>query len=340
MSVIFHTDNIFDYEPPEFDCLVTSPPYYLKRRYDVPDVRINEDKECDHDWQANEGHRLAGHSCRKCGAYEGQHGLEPNVHDYVRNLGELIIRLSKKMKPHGCIFINIGDTYSKGKATGAPEKGLYGVPHRLGLYIQSQPESRLIWRNDIVWLKKVSLPEGISDRLPMKHEYIMYFSFGDSQFDRQAITKPHEESSLKRYKYGIGKNNKYGDDMGFGVQGLGAEQGDLGSRVRDRVSLRDTIKEESLHQYDLSFWEMGSANHSSKVGKHYAPMPLLLAEICIKLGSRKGQVIFDPFGGTGTTAAMATKLGRNAVSVDLDGRQEAFYNEHLGKLGVLSNDLF
>lgn len=55
--------------------------------------------------------------------------------------------------------------------------------------------------------------------------------------------------------------------------------------------------------------------------EHYAPMPLALAERCIKAGSRPGDTVLDPFGGSGTTGRAAVALQRAAVLIDL-GYQE------------------
>jgi len=46
-------------------------------------------------------------------------------------------------------------------------------------------------------------------------------------------------------------------------------------------------------------------------------MPLELARRCILAGSRRGDVVLDPFSGAGTTALAAVSLGRRAIGVDL-----------------------
>lgn len=51
--------------------------------------------------------------------------------------------------------------------------------------------------------------------------------------------------------------------------------------------------------------------------EHYAPMPQALAERCIRAGSRPGDVVLDPFAGSGTTGRAALALQRGAVLIDL-----------------------
>ncbi len=53
-------------------------------------------------------------------------------------------------------------------------------------------------------------------------------------------------------------------------------------------------------------------------GAHFAVMPEALVEPCILSGCPEGGVVLDPFGGAGTTALVAAKLGRKSVYIDLN----------------------
>lgn len=46
-------------------------------------------------------------------------------------------------------------------------------------------------------------------------------------------------------------------------------------------------------------------------------MPPALAELCVRAASQVGDVVMDPFCGSGTTGAAAVKLTRKFVGVDL-----------------------
>lgn len=50
---------------------------------------------------------------------------------------------------------------------------------------------------------------------------------------------------------------------------------------------------------------------------HQAPFPIELPWRCIQLTTEPGDVVLDPFMGSGTTLDAATQLGRNAIGVDL-----------------------
>ncbi len=53
-------------------------------------------------------------------------------------------------------------------------------------------------------------------------------------------------------------------------------------------------------------------------GAHFATMPEALVEPCILAGSRLGDLILDPFSGSGTVLAVAERTGRRSVGVDLN----------------------
>lgn len=59
-------------------------------------------------------------------------------------------------------------------------------------------------------------------------------------------------------------------------------------------------------------------NEVTKSISHFAVMPPALVEPCILAGSRPGDVVLDPFSGSGTTAAVAAGLGRRAIGIELN----------------------
>jgi len=54
-----------------------------------------------------------------------------------------------------------------------------------------------------------------------------------------------------------------------------------------------------------------------RIEKHPCQMPESLLELIIKASSNKGDLVLDPFGGTGTTAAAAKKLNRNFITIEV-----------------------
>lgn len=51
---------------------------------------------------------------------------------------------------------------------------------------------------------------------------------------------------------------------------------------------------------------------------HFATFPEELPQTCIRAGSRKGDLVLDPFMGAGTTALVALKEGRQFLGIELN----------------------
>jgi DNA modification methylase len=65
-------------------------------------------------------------------------------------------------------------------------------------------------------------------------------------------------------------------------------------------------------------------------GAHFATFPETLVEPCVLAGSRPGDIVMDPFMGSGTTAAVAVKHGRQYLGCELNPEYEALQQERLG----------
>lgn len=51
---------------------------------------------------------------------------------------------------------------------------------------------------------------------------------------------------------------------------------------------------------------------------HFATYPSALIKPCILAGTRPGDTVLDPFGGSGTTGQVAIELGRKAILIELN----------------------
>jgi site-specific DNA-methyltransferase (cytosine-N4-specific) len=80
-----------------------------------------------------------------------------------------------------------------------------------------------------------------------------------------------------------------------------------------------------------SVWEIATQPYPDA---HFATFPEKLVEPCILAGSREGDTVLDPFGGSGTTAVVARKAGRKAILVDLNESYLEMARDRIGQ-GVL-----
>lgn len=62
-------------------------------------------------------------------------------------------------------------------------------------------------------------------------------------------------------------------------------------------------------------WTVATACHH---GSHVATFPPDLIKPCILAGSRPGDTVLDPFGGSGTTGQVALELGRKSILIELN----------------------
>ncbi len=100
-----------------------------------------------------------------------------------------------------------------------------------------------------------------------------------------------------------------------------------GSFSRNGHSGRNTISRDEFLQYTKSIWDF-PAESARRVG-HPAPFPLELPRRLIQLYSFKGDVVLDPFVGSGTTCIAAREAGRHYVGYE---KNEAYVSLAEGRL--------
>ena len=88
--------------------------------------------------------------------------------------------------------------------------------------------------------------------------------------------------------------------------------------------------QKKLVKAPYSVWNLPAQRYS----KHPAPFPPQLAAKAIHHGSRPGDLIFDPFGGSGTTAATAKAMGRQYITCDVSPEYCGWIEERISKTKV------
>lgn len=185
-------------EAESVDTVVTSPPYFWQRDYDV----------------------------------DGQFGMEPTIDGFVANLVETFAGLARVLKPSGTIFLNLGDTYYNAKGRphgvddkhrrrrmsvlravdgpglGLPRKSLIGIPWRVALALQ---DTGWTLRSDIVWVRKSSIPEPTAkDRPWRKFEHIFMLTKGVRYyFNRDALAGEEDVWHIEPERNSLARGTHY-----------------------------------------------------------------------------------------------------------------------------------
>src|SRR4029450_8443591 len=87
-------------------------------------------------------------------------------------------------------------------------------------------------------------------------------------------------------------------------------------REQSGLPFENTISKEEFFASTLDVWEI-RPEHARRVG-HPAPFPVELPERLIQLYTYRGDVVLDPFLGSGSTAVAAVRTDRRYVGYDTD----------------------
>ena len=233
---------------------------------------------------------------------DAQIGREDTPEQYIDRLVEVFRELRRVLKDDGTFWLNIADTYcGSGMKAGCKQKDLIGIPWLLAFALRADG-----WylRSDIIWQKENPMPESVKDRPAKCYEHIFLLSKSPKYYyDYKAIQEPIKEVTAARYTRGRSGKAKYSETkMSQGI---------------DRKT--DAITEETRqYRRKRDVWEVSTNTY--RMDEHFAMYPEKLIEPCILAGSRAGDMVLDPFFGSGTTGAVAKRLGREYIGIDLNPR--------------------
>jgi DNA modification methylase len=330
---------------------VTSPPYFGLRDYGTARWDGGSD-QCDHlgppmrtnnkpsDGRAtfhggkSRATEPMGRECDRCGArrVDSQIGLEASPAEYVDTMVQVFRDVRRVLREDGTLWLNLGDSYagswgaqSRGPAgvevsavsaaqvaaapkltrTGSLErtpglkpKDLMGIPWRVAFALQADG-----WwlRSDIVWSKPNPMPESVTDRPTKAHEYLFLLAKGERYFyDAAAIAEPAARAGEVVRPYAPDARSRM--------------VGDTANDRRTAKWLADGMTVASARNR-RSVWTVATQPFPEA---HFATFPEALVEPCILAGSRPGDLVLDPFTGSGTVGKVAYRHGRRFVGAELN----------------------
>lgn len=277
--------------------------------------------------------------------HHGQLGLEQTPEQYVAAMVEVFRCVWDVLADDGTLWLNIGDSYARTGGTdrkvsdsakvgstrntmeqigdrtqraptGPKDKDLIGIPWRLAFALQADG-----WylRQDIIWHKPNPMPESVRDRCTKAHEYLFLLSKSERYFfDGDAMKEPVQPNK------GNGRSFRGGGSYtgGNAFNNHATKGRETSGNVPNESGLRNR----------RSVWTVATRPYK---GAHFATFPPALIEPCILAGSRPGDIVLDPFMGSGTTAAVALQHGRQYLGCELnpayqplqDARVESIFAE-------------
>jgi len=271
-------------------CVITSPPYWALRDY----------------------------------GNDEQVGLEASPIEYITRLTDIFREVRRVLKPDGVCWIVIGDSYA-GKGGGKQgktgqratrtftaenirnksgenlkDKDLVAIPWELGLAMRADGW----WLRHVgIWHKPNAMPARLKDRPTVDYEYVLMLTkSAHYYYDHEAGREPRLSPAREVKDW---REREY--DQSFLPKNM-QQRGKKG-RPSGPVSSHPTLRNRR------SVWSIATTPFT---GAHFAVYPEKLVDPLILTGSQPGDVVLDPFAGSGTTGVVALRHHRKFVGIDLN----------------------
>ena len=237
---------------------------------------------------------------RDYGGEENQIGQEESPEEFVDQLVEVFRNVREVLTDDGTLWLNIGDSYYNYRKDGCIPKQTFSNTRQDLPITTPRRSNKLVGYKDkdligIPWLLAFALRK---DGWYLRQDIIWNKPNPMPESVKDRCTKSHE------YIFLLSKSKNY---------------------YYDNEAIKEPTKENRAGSYSgiakgnttknkRSVW---TVNKKPYKGAHFATFPPELIEPCIKAGSQKGDIILDPFIGSGTTAMVAKSLGRHYIGCEL-----------------------
>jgi DNA modification methylase len=315
-------DGLATIEPESVQCCVTSPPYWGLRDYGM----------------------------------DGQIGLERTLQEYLDTMVRVFGAVRRVMRKDATLWLNLGDCYNAYNGGSGPGSGpidgpsersaqrpqlatgyglrdatlkpkdLVGMPWMTALALRSAG-----WwlRSDIVWSKPNPMPESVRDRPTRSHEYLFLLARSERYYyDADAIAEPRASTGL------VGVSGWASGPGSHAAIDHARDKGDArsfrggGKYVNGHAQTADPVERDThgngpaaaATRTCRSVWTIATQPFPDA---HFATFPEALVLPCVLAGSRPGDLVLDPFAGSGTVGLVADRLGRDFVGVELNPKYAA-----------------
>ena len=255
-----------------------------------------------------------GDSYAQSGMGGGRNGDKQSTNAGSRYLGNPYAK-----KPGTDIPVHINSR--RKPPSGLQPKDLCLIPERVAIAAQ---QDGWIIRNMIIWHKTNPMPCGAKDRCTKSYEHIIVMVKQKKYYwDHEAAQEPQAPAGKKRIALANSRrleptDKQFKRSPQCAVRGANTTDGLVKSRRSftkpgtGRNDVGRVITDNGMRNL-RDVWSFNVGNFR---GAHFATFPLELPLRCIKLASRPGDIVLDPFNGSGTTAVAAAQLGREYIGLD------------------------
>jgi len=233
----------------------------------------------------------------------GQIGQEESPEQFVKELVTTFSELKRVLKKDGTFWLNLGDTYFGAKgghwdSSNSITNSETGTNYRMSR--AAPPKHPYLKTKDLVgipWRVAFALQK---DGWYLRNDVIWHKPNPMPEAVNCRCAKSHEHIFL------LSKSpNYYFDAKAIAEPSMDVNNPN-GTKVRKDV------------------WTI---NTSTYKGAHFAVFPMDIPELCIKAGSREGDIVLDPFMGSGTTAVVAKRLSRRWIGIELNPEYASIIKE-------------
>lgn len=302
------------------DLVITSPPYYKQRKYGGTGI-----------------------------------GNELTVDEYINNLMEVFRECVRVIKDSGSIVFNIGDKYEKGS--------LLLVPYRFAIEALRREKVKLI--NEVTWVKLNPVPRQDPKKLvPSKEPFFIFVKSENYYFNKDAFmdflgilrreSKKSKNSIGQRYFSLIEKSNlskeekerakaellkaieevKSGKIEGFRMKIRGIHAMPYGGQEGGRKLHieKDGFTIIKIHGKPTKRDIIEAPVETIKGNIHPAIYPEFIVQEFLKLLTKEGDIVLDPFIGSGTTGVVAKRMGRRFIGIEINPEYCKYAEERISKV--------
>jgi site-specific DNA-methyltransferase (cytosine-N4-specific) len=215
---------------------------------------------------------------------DGQIGAEETIHEFINDLVNIFREVRRTLKDDGILWVNIGDSFTSGGRTWRDKdkkNAARGMSYRAPTPEGLKPKDLI----GLPWRLALALQD---DGWYLRSDNIWYKPNCQPESVKDRPTRSHE------YVFMLSKSQKY---------------------YYDNEAVKEPTTDGKKLRNRRTVWEV---NTKPFKGAHFAVYPPELVEICVKAGSKEGDIILDPFFGSGTTGMVSRQLGRSYFGIELN----------------------